>query len=967
MGASKVLVDDSERLSVVAFKKSETPVAEKTQDSEDNLPTITLRSVLSVPFRVYDRPSDTLTILSDGIIFFSQKRSRYLYSNPSFSTFTLSLFRFAGLACLTLGKLIARIPGPKRWNPGPFNIARLPFYMQNHLQFDHGVFCERRRDYVCRGWFKTSSHILPSPAVIHLPTLSYQMIGARALLFNQNPSFFVSLLVMLSSQLIGYGISGLLRPILVYPSKMVFPSVLPSVVLFKSMYSNSPESHKQISFFKKALMAIGICESRILILSTWLPDEVFPIYMAPALQAVSPWCLTLPKKPEITQLFGGSMVGEGLGFLSLSLDWTIIGAHGPLYTPLDAQWNLLIAHVGAIFLFSAAYKYNWLGIKSCLSCGGSLPFISFELLDQNGNSYNTSAIINKDGTENTEVVNQLGLPFFSSAYIIGKAFMCLSIAAAFTAAVLQNWRTFKGLIMREKIEMDPHRLVCKKFRDFPMWAFVVLLIVSIALAFIASYLDQSGLSAWGLTTAILISAFLSTACVNQFFLHVCSLASGFFYGTTGMRLHTSPGKTKCLNDPSLTSLAEQKEDSFQPGIKSGSDARCHSESKWTQPVFNFHSGILFPGNSVGCMWFTTIFLDWFDNLPDHLKLPIFTASQSTLMLKGITQTVSSNSAFSSQSPSNLIFLFLMFSGQVSYSSGSCLSQFPKEQGCDSYLANLFDNLDIGKQVHAPFIICNCSWPTDWNLIFTHQGCWCAYQLCGLSGNLGVVGYVDSPLKGRHSSSQRETLPFQECISVHLRHSPSQAHFFTFKNFSSWGIFGKRLYGSGKRYSFVPFSLVVGFLLPIPFHLLRKYYPKMFLSKINIALIAGTFYVSIQGLIWCYHEVADWIHISNFLLVFFFLVNQVTCTDWFSINSMDEIQIRYDRYNYILSAALDGGTQMAILLCTFLFQGGAGLTVPFPKSRIFKLRYFFFLFFFLLNSYFLNPAHGPRDYCYDDNR
>jgi hypothetical protein len=31
------------------------------------------------------------------------------------------------------------------------------------------------------------------------------------------------------------------------------------------------------------------------------------------------------------------MAGEGLGFLSLSLDWTVVGAHGPLYTPLDAQ------------------------------------------------------------------------------------------------------------------------------------------------------------------------------------------------------------------------------------------------------------------------------------------------------------------------------------------------------------------------------------------------------------------------------------------------------------------------------------------------------------------------------------------------------------------------------------------------------------------------------------------------------
>jgi len=517
MGASKVLVDDAERLSAVAFEKSEAPVAEKTQDSEDSLPTITLRSILV-----------GLTVSAFGAtcaqIFIFKPIVLHVHS------------LFIQLACLTLGKLIARIPGPKRWNPGPFNIKETTF-----------------------------SSIMACSASAGAIT-SVEMIGARALLFNQNPSFCVSLLVMLSSQLIGYGISGLLRPILVYPSKMVFPSVLPSVVLFKSMYSNSPESHKQISFFKKALLAIGIY-------------EVFPIYMAPALQAVSPWCLTLPKKPEIAQLFGGSMVGEGLGFLSLSLDWTVIGAHGPLYTPLDAQWNLLIAHVGAIFLFSAAYKYNWLG-------GGSLPFISFELLDQNGNSYNTSAIINKDGTENMEAVNQLGLPFFSSAYIIGKAFMCLSIAAAFTAAVLQNWRTFKGLMMREKIETDPHRLVCKKFRDFPMWAFVVLLVVSIALAFIASFLDRSGLSAWGLTTAILISAFLS-------------LASGFFYGTTGMRLHTSP-------------------------------------------VVQMLGGILFPGNSVGCMWFTTFGSS--------------TASQSTLMLKELKL------------------------GQVSYCCGYCLSQVPRNRG-----------------------------------------------------------------------------------------------------------------------------------------------------------------------------------------------------------------------------------------------------------------------------------------------
>ncbi|KAH9444667.1 hypothetical protein Pst134EB_024924 [Puccinia striiformis f. sp. tritici] len=146
---------------------------------------------------------------------------------------------------------------------------------------------------------------------------------------------------------------------------------------------------------------------------------------------------------------------------------------------------------------------------------------------------------------------------------------------------------------------------------------------------------------------------------------------------------------------------------------------------------------------------------------------------------------------------------------------------------------------------------------------------------------------------------------------------------------TWGIFGKRLYGAGKRYAFVPYSLLVGFLLPIPFYLLQKYYPKMALSKINVALIAGTFYVSIQGLT----SGATMKLLIGFASQFYMKRYHKS---W------------YDNYNYILSAALDGGTQMAILLCTFLFQGGAGLTILFP-------------------NYFLNPAQGTRDYCYSSDQ
>jgi OPT oligopeptide transporter protein len=37
-----------------------------------------------------------------------------------------------------------------------------------------------------------------------------------------------------------------------------------------------------------------------------------------------------------------------------------------------------------------------------------------------------------------------------------------------------------------------------------------------------------------------------------------------------------------------------------------------------------------------------------------------------------------------------------------------------------------------------------------------------------------------------------------------------------------------------------------------------------------------------------------------------------------------------KYNYVLSAAMDGGTQVLVFITTFGLQGGAGKNVPFPE-------------------------------------
>ncbi|KAI9626384.1 hypothetical protein KEM48_010444 [Puccinia striiformis f. sp. tritici PST-130] len=76
-------------------------------------------------------------------------------------------------------------------------------------------------------------------------------------------------------------------------------------------------------------------------------DEIIPTYLAPALSAVSIWCLALPQVPAITNLFGGSLPAEGMD-------------------------------------------------------GGHLPFISYNLFDKHGHRYNLTAAVMKNGTGNAK-------------------------------------------------------------------------------------------------------------------------------------------------------------------------------------------------------------------------------------------------------------------------------------------------------------------------------------------------------------------------------------------------------------------------------------------------------------------------------------------------------------------------------------------------------------------------------------
>lgn len=119
-----------------------------------------------------------------------------------------------------------------------------------------------------------------------------------------------------------------------------------------------------------------------------------------------------------------------------------------------------------------------------------------------------------------------------------------------------------------------------------------------------------------------------------------------------------------------------------------------------------------------------------------------------------------------------------------------------------------------------------------------------------------------------------------------------------------------LFSIGGRYQWVTISYLLGFVVPLPFYILNKYRPHPFLSYINLSIILwymGYLFVGINASILMYFLlgfIAQW-YLRKYYPMFFV------------------------KYNYIVSAGLDGGTQVMVFILTFAVFGGSGVARPFP--------------------------------------
>ncbi|CAG8483621.1 21933_t:CDS:10 [Gigaspora margarita] len=141
------------------------------------------------------------------------------------------------------------------------------------------------------------------------------IIAIQELFYNTKVSFIVGYLLLLSTQMLGYGLAGFVRKYLVRPNNMIWPQALVFSTLYNTLHGNTTETKDRIRFFYFAFIGIFV----------W---QFVPQYIFPWLSSAAILCLMAPNN-NVVKLLGSAYRGSGI--LNFSFDWNVIGSINPLY------------------------------------------------------------------------------------------------------------------------------------------------------------------------------------------------------------------------------------------------------------------------------------------------------------------------------------------------------------------------------------------------------------------------------------------------------------------------------------------------------------------------------------------------------------------------------------------------------------------------------------------------------------
>ncbi|KAK0547256.1 hypothetical protein OC846_003273 [Tilletia horrida] len=316
-----------------------------------------------------------------------------------------------------------------------------------------------------------------------------EILGVQRFLYNQTWGPGYQIMLVMSTQLIGFSYAGFCRRWLVYPAAMIWPANLSRTALLSTLHRTQKSEIGRMSrerFFLYAFIG-AFC---------W---HWFPGYIFTALSTFNWACWIAPDNVKLNQLMG---VSSGLGMGLFTFDWSQISYIGsPLVTPLFTEVQAMMSLVLFFWVLTPILYYTDAKHASYL------PILSSHVYDRFGERYQVKKVLTAAGSFNATAYNEYSQQFIPTSFMVAYG---LSFAGI-TTVLVHVFLYFRKDIVRQfrstiRNEPDIHARLMARYPEVPNAWYAAVFIVSLVLGFASTQAWPTELPWWAVFLALGISA-----------------------------------------------------------------------------------------------------------------------------------------------------------------------------------------------------------------------------------------------------------------------------------------------------------------------------------------------------------------------------------------------------------------------------------------------------------------------------
>ncbi|AOA64864.1 Proton-coupled oligopeptide transporter [Komagataella phaffii CBS 7435] len=381
-------------------------------------------------------------------------------------------FLVAQVVAYPAGKFLARVLPDIRFKNSWFNLNPGPYTIK-----EHGILT------ICVALTSSTAYAM-------------NILIAQTNFFDRDFGAGYQILLVWTTQCLGYGLAGVSRRFLVDSPAMIWPQTLISVSMFETLHSSKLEN-AVINGWKISRYYFFLAVFAISFVWYWFPGFLWTglSYFNFVL-----WSPETRNNFVVNFIFG---VSGGIGAIAITFDYTQISQAmtGSVFaTPFWVVANTYASvFIFFIFLLPILYFTNTWDSKY-------LPVISTSTFDNKQQKYNVTRILQPDFIIDRQKYREYSPLFIPFSYLLSYALNFAAVIGIFIHTYLYHGKEIYGKLKDARHGgEDIHKRLMNQYTEAPDWWYLVLFVITLALSFVTVCNWDTGFPAWGLVIAILIS------------------------------------------------------------------------------------------------------------------------------------------------------------------------------------------------------------------------------------------------------------------------------------------------------------------------------------------------------------------------------------------------------------------------------------------------------------------------------